>query len=76
MKRELYKEIEEVFSKDTVLASNTSGYTSTSIALEMEYPKRFIVTHFWKPGHLIPIVEVVKGNRPTTKRLSLLKQST
>ncbi|QNK88416.1 3-hydroxyacyl-CoA dehydrogenase family protein [Sporosarcina sp. resist] len=63
MKRELYKEIEAICSKDTVLASNTSGFTPTSLAEEMEYPNRFIVTHFWNPGHLIPLVEVVKGEK-------------
>ncbi|WP_342539467.1 3-hydroxyacyl-CoA dehydrogenase NAD-binding domain-containing protein [Sporosarcina sp. FSL K6-1540] len=63
MKRELYKEVEAICSKDTVLASNTSGFTPTSLAEEMEYPNRFIVTHFWNPGHLIPLVEVVKGEK-------------
>lgn len=63
MKRELYKEIEAICGKDTVLASNTSGFTPTSLAVEMEYPNRFIVTHFWNPGHLIPLVEVVKGEK-------------
>lgn len=63
MKRGLYKEIEAICGKDTVLASNTSGFTPTSLAVEMEYPNRFIVTHFWNPGHLIPLVEVVKGEK-------------
>jgi 3-hydroxybutyryl-CoA dehydrogenase len=63
MKRELYKEIEAICGKDTVLASNTSGFTPTSLAEETEYPNRFIVTHFWNPGHLIPLVEVVKGEK-------------
>lgn len=63
MKRELYKEIEAICGKDTILASNTSGFTPTSLAEETEYPNRFIVTHFWNPGHLIPLVEVVKGEK-------------
>lgn len=63
MKRNLYKEIETMCGKDTVLASNTSGFTPTSLANEMAYPNRFIVTHFWNPGHLIPLVEVVKGEK-------------
>ncbi|WP_186671391.1 3-hydroxyacyl-CoA dehydrogenase family protein [Sporosarcina sp. BP05] len=63
MKRELYKEIEAICGTDTVLASNTSGFTPTSLAEEMEHPNRFVVTHFWNPGHLIPLVEVVKGEK-------------
>ncbi|MBO0587244.1 3-hydroxyacyl-CoA dehydrogenase NAD-binding domain-containing protein [Sporosarcina sp. E16_8] len=67
MKRKLYKEIEAICGKDTILASNTSGFTPTSLAEEMAYPNRFIVTHFWNPGHLIPLVEVVKGEKTDQK---------
>lgn len=33
------------------------------LAEGMDYPNRFVVTHFWNPGHLIPLVEVVKGEK-------------
>lgn len=78
MKRELYKEIEAMCSNDTVLASNTSGFAPTALAEGTEYPNRFIVTHFWNPGHLIPLVEVVKGektNQETIERaMNLLNE--
>lgn len=39
--------------------------------------KRFIITHFWNPAHLIPLVEVVRGEKTsdqTTERaFQLLK---
>lgn len=78
MKRELYKLVEKISSKETVLASNTSGFTPTSLAEEMLYPNRLIVTHFWNPGHLIPLVEVVKGEETNTdtveRSMKLLKK--
>lgn len=61
MKKEMYKKIESLVDKDVVIASNTSGFKPSLLAEEMEHPYRFVVTHFWNPGHLIPLVEVVKG---------------
>lgn len=61
MKREMYKKIESLVAKDIIIASNTSGFKPSLLAEEMTYPNRFVVTHFWNPAHLIPLVEVVKG---------------
>ncbi|MFJ8066962.1 3-hydroxyacyl-CoA dehydrogenase family protein [Psychrobacillus sp. NPDC096426] len=71
MKKEMYKKIESMVSDEVVIASNTSGFKPSLLAEEMQYPNRFVVTHFWNPGHLIPLVEVVKGEQtddPTVKR--------
>ncbi|ARK20115.1 MULTISPECIES: 3-hydroxyacyl-CoA dehydrogenase family protein [Sporosarcina] len=61
LKRVLYKKLEQLVSKTSIIASNTSGFKPSELATEMKYPNRFIVTHFWNPAHLIPLVEVVKG---------------
>jgi 3-hydroxybutyryl-CoA dehydrogenase len=63
MKHTLYQELEQLIGEDVVIASNTSGFTPTSLAEKTLYPERFIVTHYWNPGHLIPLVEVVKGEK-------------
>ena len=48
---------------DAVLASNTSGLSITAIASRCERPERVLTTHFWNPPHLMPLVEIVKGER-------------
>jgi 3-hydroxybutyryl-CoA dehydrogenase len=63
MKHTFYQELEQLIDEEVVIASNTSGFTPTSLAEKALYPERFIVTHFWNPGHLIPLVEVVKGEK-------------
>jgi 3-hydroxybutyryl-CoA dehydrogenase len=63
MKHKLYKELEKMIGENVVIASNTSGFTPTSLAENAFHPERFIVTHYWNPGHLIPLVEVVKGEK-------------
>ena len=44
IKKSMYKELEELVSKDVIIASNTSGFMPTLLAEEMEYPNRFVVT--------------------------------
>jgi 3-hydroxybutyryl-CoA dehydrogenase len=78
MKHQLYKVLEQLVGENVVIASNTSGFTPTSLAADAARPGRFIVTHFWNPGHLIPLVEVVKGeqtNQDTIERSMNLMRS-
>lgn len=63
LKKDMYKKLENLVREDVVIASNTSGFKPTLLAEEMEYPNRFVVTHFWNPAHLIPLVEVVMGEQ-------------
>ncbi|RNF38368.1 3-hydroxyacyl-CoA dehydrogenase family protein [Planococcus salinus] len=62
-KKKLYKLLETLVPEDVVIASNTSGFRPTLLAEEMEHPERLLVTHFWNPAHLIPLVEVVSGEQ-------------
>lgn len=61
LKKDMYKKLEALTGEDVVIASNTSGFKPSLLSEDMELPNRFVVTHFWNPGHLIPLVEVVKG---------------
>jgi 3-hydroxybutyryl-CoA dehydrogenase len=77
LKKELFEMLDYTCSEEVILASNTSGIDPASIAAGMGHPERFIVTHFWNPAHLVPLVEIVPGpqtNKPTvvkTKQLLL-----
>lgn len=71
IKKDLYQLLEGVIPANVPIASNTSGIPTSSLSLEMLYPERFIITHFWNPAHLIPLVEVVPGiatNEETVKQ--------
>ena len=63
LKRQVYTKMEKLCRPDIVFATNTSGLSPTAIAEALEHPERFIVAHFWNPAHLIPLVEVVPGER-------------
>ncbi|MDP6446909.1 MAG: 3-hydroxyacyl-CoA dehydrogenase NAD-binding domain-containing protein, partial [Pirellulaceae bacterium] len=62
-KQELFARIEALVDPTTILASNTSSYPITDIARDMQHPGRAIVTHWFNPPHICPLVEVIPGER-------------
>jgi len=63
LKHEVFREMERHVSARTVLASNTSGIPITRIAAACERPERVVGMHWSNPPHLIPMIEVVPGER-------------
>jgi 3-hydroxybutyryl-CoA dehydrogenase len=62
-KQDLYARMDGLAGERTVLASNTSGLSITAIAARCQHPERVVTTHFWNPPHLMPLVEVVMGEK-------------
>lgn len=63
VKHALVKEIEAYASPDAIIASSTSGLLVTEIAKYAQHPERFIGGHPYNPPHLIPLVEITKGEK-------------
>ncbi|MDO4571839.1 MAG: 3-hydroxyacyl-CoA dehydrogenase family protein [Clostridia bacterium] len=61
-KQNLFAEIENYCREDCILATNTSVMSPTEISEKCRRRERVVGAHFWNPGHLIPLVEVVKSN--------------
>jgi len=60
LKQDLFAEIEGYCREDAILATNTSVLKVTEVFSKCKIKSRVIGCHFWNPGHLIPLVEVVK----------------
>ena len=45
---------------DAYFCTNSSVMSPSQISSKLQHRERFVGTHFWNPGHLIPLVEVVK----------------
>jgi 3-hydroxybutyryl-CoA dehydrogenase len=67
VKQRIFEELELLVGEDTVLATNTSGLPITRIAANLRLPERALTVHFWNPPHLMPLVELVKGERTTDR---------
>ena len=63
LKQEVLAGVEPHISPDAIIASNTSGIPITKIAANLEHPERVIGWHWSNPPHLIPMNEVINGER-------------
>lgn len=58
-KQNLFKDLENIVSKDCLLATNTSSLFITSIASALENPERCLGVHFFNPAPVMPLVEII-----------------
>ncbi len=61
LKRDIFRQLDEICPADTILATNTSGIPTTYIAEATKRPDRVVETHFFNPVPVQKIAEVVKG---------------
>lgn len=61
LKMNLFEELDQYCSKETILASNTSTLPISEIGRKVKKKERLVITHWFNPPHIIPIVEVVRG---------------
>lgn len=71
-KRSVLGRIGQAAPSRAVLASNTSGLSVNAMASATGRADRFVVAHFWNPPHLIPLVEVVRGEQTAEETISLM----
>ena len=73
-KQDLFKKLDEMCPRETILATNTSVISITEIAAKSKQRSRMIGTHFWFPPYLMPLVEVVKGKDTSDEVMELTYQ--
>lgn len=59
IKHAVFTELENIVSKDCILASNTSSLSIASIGSVLKNPERVIGIHFFNPAPLMPLVEII-----------------
>ncbi|MCD8323502.1 MAG: 3-hydroxyacyl-CoA dehydrogenase family protein [Clostridiales bacterium] len=65
LKQDLFARLEKTVATTAIFCTNTSVMSPTEIAAKCEHKERVVGTHFWNPGYLIPLVEVVKTEYAT-----------
>ncbi len=63
IKKAVFAEVEGLVRDDTIIASNTSTISITSLAESLKRPQNFVGMHFFNPVHMMPLVEVIRGAR-------------
>ena len=63
VKKQVWAELEKIVSPEAVLATNTSSLSVTAMAADLEHPERVVGFHFFNPVAMMPLLEIVRGER-------------
>jgi len=63
IKQPLYETLGRITPPEVVIASSTSGLTMTDIQIKSATPERCVVGHPFNPPYLLPLVEVIGGDK-------------
>jgi carnitine 3-dehydrogenase len=63
LKQKVYAEIEEAAPATLVIGSSTGGIPPSPLQAKMRHPERLIVCHPFNPPHLVPLVEIIGGEK-------------
>ncbi len=70
----LLTQLAAVNAEDTILASNTSSLSITSLQEKLPHPERVAGMHFFNPAQVMKLVEVVKGKHTSSSATDKLMQ--
>ncbi len=61
LKKQVFKQLEEVCKPDTIFATNSSTISISDLAPAIEKRDRLVGMHWWNPPHLMQLIEVIAG---------------
>ena len=70
LKVKLLAEIDGAAPPDAIIASSSSAITMSEMQAECRHPERTVIGHPFNPPHLIPLVEVVGGERTAPETIA------
>ena len=73
IKKHLHKKISGAISGSTIIASSSSGLLPTEIQVVYEDPEKFIIGHPFNPVYLLPLVEIVGGEKTSQQTIESAK---
>jgi 3-hydroxyacyl-CoA dehydrogenase/enoyl-CoA hydratase/carnithine racemase len=63
VKQKVFAEVEAVVSPEAILATNTSSLSVGEMAAKLKHPERVVGFHFFNPVAVLPLLEIVRGER-------------
>lgn len=72
LKLNLFKELDKLCTKETILATNTSSIPITQIASVTSRPDKIIGMHFMNPVPVMKLVEVIRGKDTNDEVTSII----
>jgi carnitine 3-dehydrogenase len=66
LKIRLFRDIDAAALPGVVIASSSSGFLPTNLQSQCVHPERVIIGHPFNPVYLLPLVEIVPGEKTST----------
>jgi 3-hydroxyacyl-CoA dehydrogenase/enoyl-CoA hydratase/carnithine racemase len=63
LKKQVWAELEKIVTPEAILATNTSSLSVTEMAADLEHPERVVGFHFFNPVAVLPLLEIIRGER-------------
>ncbi|MBL6804599.1 MAG: fatty acid oxidation complex subunit alpha FadB [Pseudomonadales bacterium] len=70
VKKSVLAELESIVADDAIIATNTSTISVDSLATALNKPERFCGMHFFNPVPLMPLVEVIRGQKTSKETIA------
>jgi 3-hydroxybutyryl-CoA dehydrogenase len=74
LKKSIFKQLDEVCEKQTILATNTSSLSVSTIARATKRPEKVIGTHFANPPQVMQGLEVILGADTSQETLAVTQE--
>ena len=74
VKKDLFKELDDICKKEAIFSSNTSTIPITDLASATKRPEHFIGMHFMNPVPIMKLVEVIRGLRTSDETSVITKE--
>lgn len=73
IKAALYGELQSLIGSDVIVATDTSGIPITRLQAHISHPGRFVGMHWSNPPHIIPMIEVIGGDKTDSSVVAAIK---
>jgi 3-hydroxybutyryl-CoA dehydrogenase len=73
LKKEMFRKLDELTPPEAILASNTS-FLDIYKFVKTGRPDKVIITHWFAPPHIMPLVEIVKGPETSKETVMTIKK--
>jgi len=72
VKRKVFSDLDVLCPEHTILASNTSTLVMSDFASQCKRKDKILLTHWMNPPHIVPAVEVVRGEETSSETIELI----
>jgi len=74
LKKDIFKELDEICPQHTIFASNTSGLSISEIAEITKRPDKFVGMHFFNPVPVMRLLEITKGYETSDETVKVAEE--